>query len=225
MNLSDYVIEASAQQYQNAFGSHPIFVTLQQGDFSRRCYLDYLRETYHSIRHTTSIMARAASHLTDDHRSLRGWLLEQALDEHNHDLLCITDIRALGESPDDFLAVPPKRGAWGLITQGYFLAENDPVSILGYFLTTEGIGASYAAKYADLLTSETYGYKSNQVTFLRAHGTFDLKHIEEVKKFMNDLNAPDRVRESILAVRRFSIAYYSQLLRDALESAPSNHNS
>lgn len=217
MNLSDYVLEASAQLYQDEFGAHPIFAALQQGKFHRGAYLNYLRETFHSIRHTTSIMARAASHLPDEHRALRGWLLDQAVDEHNHDLLCITDIEALGEDPRKFLDVPPRKGAWGLVTQGYFLAEHDPVSILGYFLTTEGIGASYAAKYADLLTSNLYGYRSNQVTFLRSHGGFDIKHFDEVKKFLNGLDASDRVRDSVLAVRRFSITYYAQLLRDGLE--------
>jgi hypothetical protein len=97
-------------------------------------------------------------------------LLDQAVDEHNHDLLCITDIEALGEQPARFLSAHPRRGAWGLITQCYYIAEHNPVALLGYLLTTEGIGASYAAKYADLLTSPLYGYKSNQVTFLRAHG-------------------------------------------------------
>ena len=217
MKLSDFVLEASAQDYQVAFDAHPVFVALQNGKFSRQAYLAYLRETFHLIRHTSTILARAASRLPDEQRGLRGWLLEQAVDEHNHDLLCITDIEALGEEPAKFLAVPPRRGAWGLITQTFYLADQDPVAILGYFLTTEGIGASYAAKYADLLTSPMYGYKSNQVTFLRAHGGFDVKHFEEVKKFMDELDANDRVRDIILAVRRFSIMYYAQMLRDSLD--------
>ena len=69
------------------------------------------------------------------------------------------------------------------------------MALLGYLLTTEGIGASYAAKYADLLTSPLYGYKSNQVTFLRAHGGFDVKHFDEVKKFMDELDADDEPAE------------------------------
>ena len=217
MKLSDYVIEASTQDYRDAFDAHPAFIALQSGELTREAYLAYLRETFHLVRHTTSIAARAASQLPDEQRGLRGWLLEQAIEEHNHDLLCITDIEALGEQPRKYLSAHPRRGAWGLITQCYYVAEHNPVALLGYFLTTEGIGASYAAKYADLLTSSLYGYKSNQVTFLRAHGGFDVKHVEEVQKFMDALDADESVRDAILAVRRFSIMYYAQMLRDSLD--------
>ena len=86
MSLSEYVIEASAEQYNREIASHPAFAALQQGTLQRNSYVAYLRETYHLIRHTTAVFARAASYLADDHRALRGWLIEQALDEHNHDL-------------------------------------------------------------------------------------------------------------------------------------------
>lgn len=217
MKLSDDILEASSRQYQIEFANHAMFTTLGAGRISRSAYLAYLRETYHLIRHTTSIMSRAASNLSDEHRSLRGWFMEQALDEHNHDLLCLTDIEALGEQPLSFVAGVPKRGAWGLVTQGYYLSEHDPTSLLGFFLTTEGIGAAYGTRYADVLTGPPYGYKSNQVTFLRAHGGFDIKHSEEVRRFIDTLDSADHVRESLLAVRRFSITYYAQLLQDALD--------
>jgi len=217
VKLSQYILEASAKQYKDDFASHPLFAVLAQGKVQRTAYLAYLRETYHLIRHTTSVMARAASHLPDEMRSLRGWLIEQALDEHNHDLLCLNDIEALGMQPHAFVQSVPKSGAWGLITQSYYLAEHDPISLLAFLLTTEGIGSAYGTQYADLLTSHLYGYKSNQVTFLRAHGGFDVKHVEDVSNFMDELEADSRTRDSILAVRRFSISYYAQLLHDALE--------
>ncbi len=217
MNLSAFVLEASEQDYREAFDAHPVFVALQTGTFSRTAYLAYLRETFHLIRHTTSTFARAVSFVPESHRSFRGWLLDQAVDEHNHDLLCITDIEALGEQPDRFLSAHPRRGAWGLITQGYYLAEHNPLALLGYLLTTEGIGATYASKYADMLSASPYSYKSNQVTFLRAHGGFDIKHFDEVKKFMDDLDADEQLRNAILAVRRFTIRYYARMLKDSLE--------
>ncbi|NUZ06807.1 iron-containing redox enzyme family protein [Piscinibacter koreensis] len=217
MKLSDHVLESSAEDYRKAFEAHPVFVALQNGTFSRTAYLAYLRETFHLIRHTTSIMARAASHVPDSQRQLRGWFLDQAIEEHNHDLLCITDIEGLGENPDTFLKAHPRRGAWGLITQCYHVAETNPVALLGYLLTTEGVGATYASKYADLLTSPLYGYRSNQVTFLRAHGGFDVEHVAEVKRLMDRLDADESTREAILAVRRFSIMYYAQMLADSLD--------
>src|SRR5207253_11015401 len=102
------------------FDAHPVFLALQKGAFSKQAYLAYLRETFHLIRHTTSMFARAVSNVPEAQRGYRGWLLDQAVDEHNHDLLCITDIEALGEQPSKFLSAHPRRGAWGLITQTYY---------------------------------------------------------------------------------------------------------
>ena len=85
MNLSAFVLEASEPDYKAAFDAHPVFLALQDGSFSRTAYLAYLRETFHLIRHTTSTFARAISHVPEAHRSFRGWLLDQAVDEHNHD--------------------------------------------------------------------------------------------------------------------------------------------
>ena len=217
MNVSSFVLEASEEDYRKAFDAHPVFVALQAGTFSRTAYLAYLRETFHLIRHTTATFTRAVAHVPDTHRGFRGWLLDQAVDEHNHDLLCITDIEALGEDPTKFLSAHPRRGAWGLITQSYYIAEHNPLALLGFLLTTEGLGATYASKYADVLTSPLYGYKSNQVTFLRAHGGFDIKHFDDVKRFMDNLDADDALRDAILAVRRFTISYYAQMLSDSLD--------
>jgi hypothetical protein len=104
-----------------------------------------------------------------------------------------------------------------LITQGYYLAEHDPVALLGYFFTTEGLGASYATTYSSLLTSDLYGYKPNQVTFLRAHGGFDVKHEEDLRRVIDGLEIDSRSRDALVAVRLFSITYYAQMLRDALD--------
>lgn len=217
MKFSDHVIEVTSEQYRREMGHHPAFAALKEGRLRRESYVAYLRETYHLVRHTTSVLARAASYLPDAQRALRGWFIEQAIDEHNHDLLCMKDLEALGEVPHEVLSRPPGLGAWSLISQRYHLAQSDPVSLLGYMLTTEGIGATFAATAADVLTSGLYGYQSNQVTFLRAHGNFDIKHAEEVKKMMDELAEDARTRDAVLAVRRFSITYYARMLKDALD--------
>src|SRR3954451_10550603 len=66
MNLSSFVLEASEQDYREAFDAHPVFLALQNGTFNRSSYLSYLRETFHLIRHTTSTFARAVSHVPDE---------------------------------------------------------------------------------------------------------------------------------------------------------------
>lgn len=183
MGLYEEVMDQTNAQWEREMGRNPAFHLVNEGGWQRSMYVAYLRETCHLVRHTSLVLALASAHLNDDHRSLRSWFIEQAGDEHNHDLLCINDLRALGENPERVLRSHPKLGAWSLITQAYYVARYRPLAILGYVLTTESVGANYADHYADLLMTR-YGYDANQVTFIRAHGGFDAKHIDDVKQMM-----------------------------------------
>ena len=220
MNLSAFVLEASEQEYKDAFDAHPVFVALQNGKFSRTAYLAYLRETFHLIRHTTATFcSRSGSRLRCAQRI--SWLVALIKLWTSTTTTCCASLissRSGNSLPEFCVCASPgaERGDW--YTQCYYLAESNPVALLGYLLTTEGIGASLRREICGcLLTSPLYGYKSNQVTFLRAHGGFDVKHFNDVKNFMDRLDADASLRDAILAVRRFTIMYYSQMLRDSLD--------
>lgn len=215
MDIFDGVIEKTKKDHERYVAGNSLFAAIAEGKFEQEHYAAYLRETYHLIRHTSPLMALAAAHLPDSHRRLRTWYYEQAVDENNHDVLCINDLKALGYDGARIVQSHPKEGAWSLVTQNYYLASRNPVALLGYVLTTEGIGANYADVYADTLM-EKYGFKANQVSFIRAHGGFDQKHIEDVRRAINLLEGDEEAIEQVVAVRRLSTRKYGQMFDDAM---------
>lgn len=109
-------------------------------------------------------------------------------------------------------------GAWGIISQGYYLATyGNPLGILGVASVTEAVGATLTGTVARALV-EQYGFEPKQTTFLRAHSGFDVKHLEDVKKAVNNL-VRDSDFDSIVQGRRMTIHFYSQMFDDILEAS------
>ncbi len=221
MSRFDEIVAATQQAHERAVTENPLFAILMSGRMTRTHYVAYLRETYHLVRHTSRALSLAGARLTDDRRMLRDWFFEQVKEENGHDLFCIKDLRNLGEDPDNVLAGAPQAGAWGLVSQNYYMATyGNPVGILGVASATEGLGATVAGEIAQLLV-RGYAIPANAVTFLRSHSGFDMKHLEDAKRAINELvSDPIDVRD-IIHARRTTFFYYGQLFRDVAEADPS----
>jgi pyrroloquinoline quinone (PQQ) biosynthesis protein C len=217
MTLFDRIVEETQADHEVFVSSNPLFKLVLEGDMTRHHYIAYLRETYHLVRHTSRMLSLAGARLTDDRRDLRDWFFEQVREENGHDLFCIKDLRNLGEAPDQLHEGIPSAGAWGLISQNYYMATyGNPVGILGVATATEGLGATMGAEFAQLLQTK-YGIPANAVTFLRSHGGFDLRHLEDAKRAINELvSRPADILE-ITHARRMTFRYYGQLFLDVFE--------
>src|SRR5581483_8986246 len=122
MDVFEQLLAATAADQRQHVSDNPLFALVASGRATRDQYVVYLRETYHLVRHTARALARAASQVDDDRRALRAWLLEQANEEHGHELFCLKDLRGLGLDAAAITAGIPGPGAWGVITQNYFFA-------------------------------------------------------------------------------------------------------
>lgn len=181
----DRVIEATQDEFARTYSAHPLIENTLCGQLSIRVYMQYLTETYHMVRHTAQMLALGAARCGVDRPALRDWFLEQLEEERGHDLLLLKDLRTLDVDTDKVAASTPGRGAWGLVTQNYFMTTyGNPVGILGVASLTEGLGATMATELADCLNQQ-YGLPPSATTFLRSHGGFDVKHVEEVKSAIN----------------------------------------
>ncbi|TDD32782.1 iron-containing redox enzyme family protein [Actinomadura sp. KC06] len=219
MSNFEKLLAATQSEFDSEIGQNPLIETVVSGQMKREHYVAYLRETYHMVRHTSRMLSLAGARLGDDYRKLRDWFFEQVQEENNHDLFCIRDLENLGENAEEILAVPPKRGSWGLVSQNYYMATyGSPLGILGVASLTEGLGADLGKSMAQVLR-ETYGLEKNQVTFIKSHAGFDARHIEDVKQAVNELLLKDSDLDEIIHGRRMTIYYYAQMFRDVLASA------
>ncbi|WP_460062608.1 TenA family transcriptional regulator [Streptomyces sp. YKOK-I1] len=219
MNNFEKLLTATEKEFKAEIEQNPLIEVVATGKMKREHYIAYLRETYHMVRHTSRMLSLAGARLDDDYRKLRDWFFEQVNEENNHDLFCIKDLTQLGEDPETVLAVPPKPGSWGLVSQNYYMATyGSPLGILGVASLTEGLGAELGGSMAEIL-KDTYGMARNQVTFIHSHAGFDAKHIEDVKRAVNDFLIKDTDLDEVIQGRRMTIHYYSQMFKDVLAAA------
>lgn len=212
MRTFERMLDATAADYAQEIRGNPVFELISSGQVSRDQYAVYLRETYHLVRHTSRALARGASRVEDRQRALRAWLLEQANEEHGHELFCLKDLQALGLTPETVTAPPPGPGAWGIVTQNYFFAEGHPSALLGVASATEGMGAELAGDMAAALIHR-HGIPANATTFLRSHAGFDQRHLEQARDAIESLVGDEHLAWVIHA-RRMTFRFYGQLLRE-----------
>lgn len=217
MTNFDRLIATTNDLYEECLGRHAILPLVTEGKMTQEHYIAYLRETYHMVRHTSRMLSLAAARCEDERRGLRDWLIEQTSKENGHDLYCMRDLETLGIDVPAVLSAPPLSGAWGLICQNYFMATyGDPIGILGVASITEGLGASIAGGMEKILTTK-YGYEPTTTTFLRSHSGFDVKHLEETEKAINDFVRSEDDRRAVTQGREMTIIYYAQMFTDCLE--------
>ncbi|MFL6057050.1 MAG: TenA family transcriptional regulator [Actinoallomurus sp.] len=218
MSNFEKLLSATEKEFKAEIESNPLIEVVLSGGMKREHYVSYLRETYHMVRHTSRMLSLAGARLGDDYRGLRDWFFEQVREENNHDLFCINDLKNLGEDVERVLSVPPMPGSWGLVAQNYYMATyGSPLGILGVASLTEGLGAELGKVVADTLRQQ-YGLERNQVSFIKSHGGFDARHIEDVKQAVNDLLVKDSDLDEVVQGRRMTIHYYSQMFRDVLSA-------
>ena len=213
MRAFERMLDATAVDYERHIRSNPIFEQLNTGQATCDQYAVYLRETYHLVRHTSRALARGASRLDDDQRSLRAWLLEQASEEHGHELFCLKDLQNLGLPAASVTAGMPGPGAWGVVTQNYYLADAHPSALLGVASATEGMGAELAGDMAAALVHRL-GVPASATTFLRSHAGLDQRHFAQVTGAVDAL-VGDADFDWVVHARRMTFQYYGQLLHEA----------
>lgn len=196
---------------------NPIFARLAGGEITRFHYLAYLRETYHLVKHTPGYLTIAADRVADSDQRLSAYFRNFAFEETGHELLCVRDIKALGEDPKRILSGEPNPGAWGMVTQCYFWAsQGNPISLLGEAFATEEIGASNGADVAKLLV-DVYGIPRAATNFLRVHASVDVEHVQAAARAITWYAGGRAQMTGIAHAVRMTYRYYGQLFTDVLE--------
>ena len=214
MNPFDKLLSMTQSDFQKHILDNRLFAMLSERKLGAEHYVQYLVETFHLVRHTSRALALAAARIDDEQRDLRAWLLQQANEEHGHEQFCLNDLRNLGVDPELVLRQDPGAGAWGMVTQIYYLATRGcPVAILGMASATEQLGADLAGALS-LQVGAALAIPKNAMTFLRSHSGFDVRHLEEARKAINLFATDEMTLRQVVNARRHTFRNYGQLFND-----------
>lgn len=155
----------------------------------RRAYADWLAQTYFYVRHSTRLLASAAARFGHDERgtALHSRFAAHMGEEKKHELLCIHDLKAIGESLDSYPEHPSTRMFYE--PQYYKIEHQAPEVLFGYILPLEAIGPWHGKRLVGSIV-QAHGEKS--VAFLKLHAAEDVEHLDKALHLLSALSDGER---------------------------------
>lgn len=148
----------------------------------RAFYAAYLLESYAYVRHTSRILALAASRMEESHVAVRSFLFRHAVAEDRHHHMIVRDLKHLGLTAADAENHVPSAACQALVAYVYRIAgRENPVGILGdaYFL--ECMSLTSADDFADKIL-KLCDLPEKAVSFMRNHGKLDVAHVKSLQR-------------------------------------------
>ena len=196
--------------------SHPFLETIfKHKSLTKEQYSSFLVEIYHLISRTPLYLSRAASFCFED-EWLRDWFLDFAIDERGHDKLCLSDLKKMGLDAEAMVDCMAKPGAQAMAANNFFIAEHNPVALIGFAAATEGMGANIAGDAASIIENGL-GFPKNSCGFLKVHGQEDIEHFASVKKAFEHYAEEPRLYAAMLSTWKYTVVNYGRLFSDAME--------
>jgi len=159
---------------------------LNQNWESPSFYANWLAQTAYYVRHSTKLLALAASRysVNDPAHHLRA--IEHMREEKSHDLLAVHDLMGVGYSFDHIAEGFATRAMYTDIY--YRILFESPFALYGYILALEGIAVRSADKIRTRIV-KAHG-KTNKVDrFLSLHGSEDPDHIDKAFEMVANLDS------------------------------------
>lgn len=190
----------------------PLLTRALAGNATRPLYLAFLREAYHHVRHTCSLLALAAGRTLNSRyrEALGGYIAE----ERGHDDWILADIAALGGDPQATKSATPGTACRAMVGYAYYAIEwISPYALLGMVHVLEGSSAELATKGAMALKASFGVTGSAGFTYLLSHGALDQDHVVFFRDLVNGL-ADDSAIEPIVDCATVTYRLYGDLFRD-----------
>ncbi|EAU65208.1 StlD/DarB family beta-ketosynthase [Stigmatella aurantiaca] len=159
----------------------PILEKLSRGVFSVEDYQALLINLRQQVVEGSRWIARAASHITEEHLALRSSFIRHARDEHRDYEMLERHYVSLGGRQEDIAHAPKNIGSEALSAWMFHRAGQDnPFDLLGAMFIIEGLGSRVARRWG-LAIREQLGLTEDQVRFFLYHGENDGSHMERLE--------------------------------------------
>ena len=212
MNFHDTLLERTASE-RSYLLSAPIFADVAAGRVSLDGYVAFLTEAYHHVKHTVPLLMACGAGLPAERLDwLRTAVAEYIEEEVGHEKWILEDLRACGADLLPVIAGEPSLPTELMVSYVYDrIARTSPVSMLGMVLVLEGTSIALATDAADRI-QQALGLPDAAFSYLRSHGSLDLKHMDTFRGLMNRLYHPDD-REAVVRTAKVVYRLYGDMFR------------
>ncbi|RYZ83697.1 MAG: hypothetical protein EOP04_19450 [Proteobacteria bacterium] len=170
------------------------------------CYALWLSQTFFYVRHATRVLSKAAWRCGFEDEDLHKRMLNGINEEKNHELMCTNDLAHIGFSLDDFAELPSTSAYYQTLYS--MIDSHGPYSLLGYFVSLEGLGA---IGFKNVFPKLKKCYGTGGIQFLEVHAHLDEGHFDQGLSHI--LSLSEDKKKIVEEVTRSSSVHYISLLK------------
>jgi pyrroloquinoline quinone (PQQ) biosynthesis protein C len=211
MKLFEKLSNASSQD-RDALLASPVIADCLAGRVSTETYVAFLAEAYHHVKHTVPLLMACGSRLPDRLAWLQAGIVEYIVEETGHEQWILNDIAACGA---DALAVAKRRPSVPtevMVSFAYDTIQRvNPVGFFGMVYVLEGTSVTLASRAADIIQARL-GLPNSAFSYLRSHGSVDVKHIGDFERLIDRFEHPDD-RSAVVHCAQVFFRLYGDVFR------------
>ncbi|HZH78107.1 MAG TPA: iron-containing redox enzyme family protein [Archangium sp.] len=215
-------LEHEARTLLEELDAHPEARRLFDGSADKDHYVHYLIQTYHYARWSTPLLAEAGRRMKRQgrHSRLGDLLLQKSDEERGHERWLLADLRNLGWSAERVERQVPNAAVTAYVAWNRFTSRcGRPEAFLGTAYVLEYLSVHRARQSVErMLAANTIPNIRKAVTFLKAHGTADEKHLAELTSLLTPLVDREEQAALLLSARTTRVLYLGLFGEGACQS-------
>ncbi|KFE71356.1 iron-containing redox enzyme family protein [Hyalangium minutum] len=216
-------LEHEARTLLEELDAHPEARRLFDGSIGKDRYVHYLIQTYHYARWTTPLLAEAGRRMKrlGLHPQLGDLLLQKSNEERGHERWLLADLKNLGWPAERVERQVPTPAVTAYVAWNRFTSRcGRPEAFLGTAYVLEYLSVHRASQSVKrMLAANTIPNIRKAVTFLKAHGTADERHVEELTSLLSPLTNEEEQAALLLSARTTRVLYLGLFTEGAPENA------
>ena len=216
-------LEHEARTLLEELDAHPEARRLFGGSIDKGHYVRYLIQTYHYARWTTPLLAEAGRRMKrlGRHSRLGDLLLQKSDEERGHERWLLEDLKNLGWSAKRVERQTPTPAVAAYVAWNRFTSRcGRPEAFLGTAYVLEYLSVHRARQSVErMLAANTIPNIRKAVTFLKVHGTADVRHVEELTSLLSPLVDREEQAALLLSARTTRVLYLGLFGEEARGSA------
>lgn len=158
---------------------------------NREFYAQFMAQIYFLTTHSVQMLNAAAS--VTDRPDYARHLIQMIKLEIGHDKVALSDLKALGRTPDEFSEFGITRSIW---ESQLYKIQRCPDALTGYIFALE---KSAVEVYGHILKTVTEAHGASAVRFMKLHAEEDQDHVVKAMEQIEALDLKSRVEAMINA--------------------------